>query len=390
MTPNPGVIGHLTAHKCSSWVLSLIVAAFVGIFSQNSLAQDRGRALGRESVRIEAGSNARSLAWSPDQRSLVGVTDRWLMLWDASTGALRWKIPYVPYLADNPIAFLDGGARIVVHYTKPQTVDDQSNHRNALSIIDTQSGKVIEDIQFDQSNPAIANRANTFDLSADKRTLAVVLGRGGPVIGYDTGTWSEIWRLPKVPTIFAMALDDRRDRLVLAQTTQGILQTWRRSPASKLIEFATYKADLSRLILDKNTGAAITGGDGALRSTRPPIPGHPETFVGIEDDPDTLVRAWDPATGRLLHTYSGPGRNVSGLAVSPSGKYIVAAKARSLYPQRDAYVLAWDFAGAKSIAVSSYGQGFPGAVAFSPDGQRLAISADAHIQILQLDTKLFR
>lgn len=372
----------------------LSVALLFGAFCNECGAQDRGRALGAEVLRIESGAD-RLLAWSPDEKYLISVSDRWLMSWDLSIGTARWKIPYNPYLSDNPISFLDGGARILIHYTRAQTVDDKSNHRYALSIVDAQSGRIVQDLQFDQPNPASANRTDTFDLSDDKRTLAMVLGRGGPVVAYDIATWSEVWRLPRVPGVAMMALDDRRNRLVLAQIGQGMIQTWQRSPASKLAEFSTYKTGLSRLVLDKTTGSIFTGGDGALRPDRPPIPGRAATFAGIEDDPDTLVRAWEPATGQLIRAYVGPGRNVKGLAVHPDGRYVIAVKSRALPTRsdgkdaRDAYVLAWETATGRLVAASSYGQGFPNTVAFSPNGQRIALSADGRIQIIQLDPKLF-
>lgn len=372
--------------SCAEAIVLLWCALFLVPLSTEGLAQDRGRALGEEVRRIHAGTGVRSLAWSPDRRHLVAVADRWLMSLDPSTGATRWRVPHIPYLADNPITFLEGGTRILVHYTKPQTVDDTSNHRYALTIIDAQSGRIIQDIQFDQPGPRSANLAVAFDLSENGRTVAFASGGGGTVIGADTTAWSETWRIQSNRPVSFLVFDDRRDRLIVANTNQGMVQTWHPSSQTRRADFATYKTGLRKLLLDRRTGQIFTGGDGSLH----PYPGQPDTFRGVEDDPETLVRAWDPVSGSLIRNYVGPGRNVDGLALSPDGRYLVAAKSRVMHTRADAYVLAWDAAGGQLLAASNYGQGFPGALAFSPDGQQLAISADASIQIVTLNRQLFR
>lgn len=370
--------------------LALIVL-FLGVLSHEGAAQDRGRALGREVLRIDAGAGAYDLAWSPDQSFLVGIVGQWVMSWNLSNGSIRWKLPFVRQLGGGGrIAFLDGGTRILVHYTKAQTINDKSNHGYALSIIESQTGRIIQDVPFDLPNSPRANRAASFAVSEDNRTIVLALGLLGPVVIADTGQWQEAWRSPQREAIDFIAFDEGRDRLILAgKTANGRVQTWRLSTKSKIADFTTYKTGLSRMVFDRQTGTIFTGGDGKLYPKQPPIPGRPESFEGVEDDPDTLVRAWDPATGTLLRTYVGPGRSVSGLALSPNGKYLVAAKNRSIYPQKDAYVLAWDTVSGRLVVVSSYGQGFLDAVAFSPSGERIAISSDASIKILQLNPTLF-
>lgn len=382
---------------CGGICRSHLLAALVSIclllvcLAQEGAAQDRGRALGREMLRIDTGGGAYDLAWSPDQKSLIGVVNRSLVSWDLSSGSVRWKLPFVRLLGGGgQIAFLDGGARIVVHYTKAQPFDDKSNHAYALSIVDAQSGRIIRDVPFDPPPQTGANRASSFAVSEDGRTIVVALGILGQVVIADTGRWQEIWRSPRKEAVASIALDQGRDRLILAgRSGGGRVQTWRLSSKSKISEFTTYKAGLSRMVFDRQTGAIFTGGDGKLQPVQPPIPGRPETFAGVEDDPETLVRAWDPATGTLLRTYVGPGRTVSGLALSPNGKYLVAAKSRSIYPQKDAYVLAWETASGRLVVASSYGQGFLDAVAFSPNGERIAVSSDAGIRIFQLIPALF-
>ena len=320
------------------------------------------------------------------------------MSWNLSDGSVRWRLPFVRQLGNRggPIGFLDGGARIVVHYSKAQTVLDRSNHGYALTVVDALSGGIIQDVQFGQGNPSApdrpvpANRAGAFDISEDGRTIALALNILGPVVIADTGSWREIWRSPSREAVAFVALDQHRDRLILARTSgNGRIQTWRLSSKSKIVDFTTYKTGLSRMAFDRWTGTVFTGGDGNLQPVRPPIPGQPATFEGIEDDPNALVRVWDPANGSHLRTYLGPGGKVTGLSLSPNGKYVVAAKSRSLHPRTDAYVLAWETANGRPVATSSYGQGFPDAVAFSPNGELIAISSDEGVKILRLNPTLF-
>ncbi len=388
--------------RASRWsfrrsTLALVFLSLLGACVSEGSTQGRGPTFGKEVLHIATGAGAYDLAWSPDQKSLVGVLERSLVAWNLSDGSVRWKIPFVRQLGGGGrIGFLDGGARIVVHYSKAQTILDKSNHGYALTIVDAQSGRVIQDVQFTQGNPSApdrpvpANRAGAFDISEDGHTIALALNILGPVVIADTGSWREILRSPSSEAVAFMAFDERRDRLILARKSgNGRIQTWRLSSKSKIADFTTYKTGLSRMAVDRSTGVVFTGGDGDLYPVRPPTPGQPATFEGTEDDPNTLVRAWDPANGNLLRTYLGPGRKVRGLSLSPNGKYIVAAKSRSLHEQADAYVLAWEVASGRLLAATSYGQGFPDAVAFSPGGERIAISSDQGLKVLLLDPQLF-
>ncbi|MFD0660099.1 WD40 repeat domain-containing protein [Thermocatellispora tengchongensis] len=53
---------------------------------------------------------------------------------------------------------------------------------------------------------------------------------------------------------------------------------------------------------------------------------------------DAVVRLWDPATGHLLRTLTGPARRVSSLAYAPDGASLAAGG-------DDGVVLVWDLPG---------------------------------------------
>jgi WD40 repeat protein len=144
------------------------------------------------------------------------------------------------------------------------------------------------------------------------------------------------------------------------------------------------------MALNRLAAEIITGGDGALEPNQPPVPGRPETFAGVEDDPQTLVRAWDPSSGTLKRVYIGLGRKVNSLAMTPDGRLLAAAKARDIDERKDAYVVIWNAATGQMMAASNYGQGFADSLAFSPDRRQLAVGTGPEIQVIALSTTLLK
>jgi WD40 repeat protein len=189
-----------------------------------------------------------------------------------------------------------------------------------------------------------------------------------------------------------VALDVRRNRLSVAtaELLGGEIQTWGLSDGKRLNSFVPYNSALSLMVENFANGSLVTGGDGILHpyNTR-----DMSNYSGIDDDPDTLVRAWDPSNGRAIATFIGPGRNVTGLALSPDGRYVVASKSRDISPPpraRAAHVLAWEQVSGKLVVASDFGQTFPRAVAFSPDGRQLALEANQQLLVFKLSPALFR
>ncbi|HVK15774.1 MAG TPA: tetratricopeptide repeat protein, partial [Fimbriiglobus sp.] len=77
--------------------------------------------------------------------------------------------------------------------------------------------------------------------------------------------------------------------------------------------------------------------------------------------PDSEIRFWDLATGRLRKTLTSPG--ISGAILSPDGTRVATSSQSG--------VTLWDLTGAK-VGTIPVPDGVSGAIAFSPDGKRLA------------------
>lgn len=369
-----------------------VVAVVFAVFLSATMApaQDRGKAFGRVVTTIPIKRTVEYIVWSPDQERIAVVAGGSVLMCGVSTGSIQWDRPYI-HLGDDRAIFLDHGRSLLVHYTAAQKTSDNSNWNSILTVLDVRNGRVVREISSGDDLGVRAKRAASFDLSSDGTSLVVVPGNSSTVLRYNLADWSVVSRLRVDFPGPLIAFDDRRDRIILGgQGTEGAIETWQLSTQRRIARFPVYKTGLRRMILDRVSGHIITGGDGVLVPFQPPIPGRPETFTGVEDDPTTLVRAWNPSTGELKQTFSGPGRKVNALSLSTNGTYLAAAKARDKDAPKDAYVVAWTVATGRMIATSSYGQGFPEALAFSPDGRRLAVYADGELQIIELAQVLFQ
>ena len=81
------------------------------------------------------------------------------------------------------------------------------------------------------------------------------------------------------------------------------------------------------------------------------------------------MRLWDPATGAVQATLTGHTGPVMAVAFSPDGQRLASAS-------RDRTVRLWDPATGAVQATLTGHTGWVNAVAFSPDGQHLASASD--------------
>jgi RNA polymerase sigma factor (sigma-70 family) len=91
---------------------------------------------------------------------------------------------------------------------------------------------------------------------------------------------------------------------------------------------------------------------------------------------DQTVRLWDLATGQQLHSLDQPGE-AAGVAFSPDSKNLAA-----LWTGQDAGLIVWDVEKGKALwrgTVLGAKGGAVGAVAFSPDGTRVAAQFDGGV-----------
>jgi len=381
------------------WTIAFLVA--FAILAPQAWANDRGSIFGRELGRVALGGYAQSIAWSPDQKRIVVVVEslgserRRIISIDAARRSIEWSVDGQD-TRQSKVAFLRGGDLIVTRSLAPINLEGL-NWDMTLSILDASSGRIVRHVPSHAPKSKANHRARDFSLSEDGNVIAVLVGLP-QVLGFDTRTWTPTWRIGSPREVPAgegvgrrVALDVRRNNVAVAVAARhgGPVQNWDLLRNAQRQSFVPYNSGLSLMVLDTSTGTLFTGGDGILRGS---LSNNPSVPRWIEDDPVTLVKAWDPNTGRLIMTYDGPGQEVDGLALSPSGRYLFASKSRNISPPpraKDAHVIAWEVPTGRMIALSNYGQGTPGCVAFSPDGRQVAISDGHTLQIIELDSRLF-
>jgi WD40 repeat protein len=86
------------------------------------------------------------------------------------------------------------------------------------------------------------------------------------------------------------------------------------------------------------------------------------------------ARIWDAATGRLLHTFTGHTNKVSAVAYSPDGRRLATASS-------DQTVKMWDPTTGQPVFTLTGHDGIVTAVAFSPDSRYLASSAVNSVRV---------
>jgi WD40 repeat protein len=93
------------------------------------------------------------------------------------------------------------------------------------------------------------------------------------------------------------------------------------------------------------------------------------------------VTVWDAASGKQLHAFATSSNQPWDIALSSDGRYLAAAVGRQ--------VVVWDVAGSQMLFTKGFADSV-WAVAFSPDGERLAVGGEAEaggmVELLDTDT----
>jgi WD40 repeat protein len=345
------------------------------------------RRLDNHASRIPVAGRVWGIAWSPDGKSLlVGYDDTGIALFDVASGRRRWTIrrrtdawrrDALLFSADSTLAF----ASSVTTYAREDA-------DKTISVLSAADGRLVRKLVF-RLPPQFQERARDATLSGDGRKLLVVPGGlDGDVLTYDVATGELISRLPvpvqrvwpnRTPNISRIAIDERRNRLWLSHSAR--VMAYRLDNGTLEFEFLAFAQAAHALQLNPATGEVVAGGDGSFQESRTPINNPNPDFRVYQDDPHTLVRAFDPQTGKLLRTYIGGGGTVEGLSVSPDGRFVAATKSRR--SRSSSYVLLWDAASGELLSARDFGTGEVGDVAFSPDGRFLAYGAQGAVHVVQ-------
>jgi WD40 repeat protein len=208
----------------------------------------------------------------------------------------------------------------------------------------------------------------------------------GNVITYDTRSWNieKIYTVSaervtgKSPNQVHLIIDENKDIFWVSHS--GLVREVRLSDGSELSNFQTFEMTIARMELNARSGEIVVGGTSMVSEARQPN----GEFKIYRDDPATLVRAYDPQSGRQTRTYLGAGGSVMGLSIIADDSLIAASKSR-IMGTSPSYVLLWDAKTGSLLASKEYGQSRVGDVAFSPDGSALAYVVDNVVHLVKLE-----
>lgn len=343
--------------------------------------------------RIAFQTEAQSIAWSPDgDRLAVAINEgRQIALVDARSGQRLWTADARGDLIRSMLRFSADGSSIYIAADRRAEGDALAD---VLTIVSARDGTVVRRFRY---NGATNRPQRAEALAVDEgrgRILATPNFPGDKLLafaGMDAvpvilADWPIVLGPNTLPSrSFSpahIAVDGPRDRLWWARA--GMLRLLRLSDASLQKEIQAFETHIEALQINPRNGEVIVGGAGQSWSSSSPD----GSTRDHRDDEATLVRAFDPQTGKQLRTYAGPGGYIYGLSVSPDGRHLAAARGYS-FDQEDRIQSAtnfsvWDAASGKLLAWRTFGEEWVHDVAFDPSGNRIAVAVDKSVQIFRI------
>ncbi len=296
-----------------------------------------------------------ALAFTPDGKTLVTCgAEGWIRLWDPETGRLRRRFGRKDIVQIDGLTLADDGRTLatLTYWSRPRGIS------HTAEVWDVAAGKITQSFDAGCWLREVA-------LAPDGKTLACF---GMPDL--------------QEPTIWLKDLTGKRPprtiRTADLNALTGAARNFLRfSPDGRLLALGG-RTDGSRIagysvpsvsgfpvhVWDVASGrsvCALTGAEGQSSC----LAFTPDSKYLATGSYDGTVRQWDLVTGTCRSAWRVPDGGVLCLAVSPDGKTVVAGS-RGNNPQ----VVAWDRASGKEV----FRRPLPAyQLAFSPDGQRLAV-----------------
>jgi RNA polymerase sigma factor (sigma-70 family) len=303
-------------------------------------------------VRFNHGDNLRVLLYTPDGKSVVSVGNGTARVWDAETGAERFTFSTGTTDWDETAIITPDGKELVVLL---QRFKDDPVRRFELA-----TGKPGKEVILPIGRGEMSvSRRNA--LSPDGRLAA--LPTGGGLRMYDTATGQVLWADPRGSNMSGFGGGPHDCPMAFAGpdvlvTGLGYLLQVRPARTGK---------DVRRYDAPPRFGTVVASPDGRLAATMVRVVGE-----GVSDWPEKdVIRLWDLATGKPAgELAAGPKQAFMNAAFSSDGK-LLAGHTQS---PTGAATTVWDTATGKRIAELPGATGQ--ALAFSPDGKRLAVGAN--------------
>jgi RNA polymerase sigma factor (sigma-70 family) len=379
-------------------VLAVAVSCYLGAIgvrialgqnpNQAKIPQAEGKAQGDEGGKAKVlqldGSNAH-IAWSPDGKELVTVSftmemedktvngqktkvyagnNSTLRFWDVAKGEVRLSLGEQKRVTITSLAFSPDAKTLAVG------VEDRSAlnvKRHEVRLIDSQTGAIRKTIPHPGTVRAIA-------FSPDGNVLAI---GGSQISAQETGPFERMIRLwdvgkEKLLSELKQRLELNQEQVKRDEHLNGP-RALAFSPDGRLL--ATADADHSMRLLDVPAGKlfkVLERQDGMIFALR----FSPDGKLLVSGNNDGTAKVWDVSTGKLLKTLqANKDKPVWSVDFSPDGKLLVTSGPQTEAKYRDGQLVFWNTQSWEAKPIPRKVHGWIDAVAFSPDGQSLAISS---------------
>jgi WD40 repeat protein len=337
------------------------------------------------------GDSVESVAFSPDGRTLAaGTAGGVIQLWDAGTRQLAATLPARGDSVES-VAFSPSGQTLAADTGNSTVQLWDAGARQLIATLPAGSGNFRAWVAFSPDGQTLAAGTGNGTIQLTNVTAESEITR--PLATLTAGTDAAVASMTLSP--------DGRTLAVAADNAGGFvqLQLWdvaTRRPAAALsadkdtaISSVAFSPDGKTLAVAVT--AAIDNGsvqlwDVATRRLSVTLPaGGAVESVAFSPDGKTLaaatkgtVQLWDLATGRLSATLpAGNGDVIGSVAFSPDGRTLAAAAGVLSADAVNSTIQLWDVSTRRrSRPPLAVGNGdVIGSVAFSPDGQTLAVAA---------------
>lgn len=350
--------------------------------------------LDRQIASLDFSSNVTGLAWSPDGKYLAVYYDRGdrLDFVRVTDGRHLWTVEKdwgVTTSKERVLQFSSDGQRLYLSAPIGKSAPGSKQHE-VLAVVSTADGHPVHIVSDEAPAPVFSHALAVAAEPGKNRLFAVGGGAFNKVAAYDLASWnrSDIFGLSNEQpewghgfTSSRLAIDPQRDILWWAH--EGTVEALKLSNASTLNQIHAFNVAVDAMQVNPRSGELVAGGSADFYSYRYPLTDPKAEIRTYHDDPATLVRAFDSASGRQTRTYVGPGGSVEGLSVSADGKFVAAARAK-IMGASSSYVLLWDAESGKLLSSKDCESANVGDAAFDPTGTKLAYAIDRKIHIVNL------
>jgi WD40 repeat protein len=275
-------------------------------------------------VRFRAGEELMALAFSPDGKRLAGRTFSGLHLWDAATGKPLWYAPALIRQRESPhVAFAADGKLVVACYA----IDK-------LGVWDAGTGKLVRQLRLPNAaflrlyGAARGSAVAAIDLAGrcyvadatkddppqwlfgDRDECFAAFSQGGTLLAAGGGKQVSVWEVATGKEVHQMPVPGQVRGLAFGAGDNSLAVVM----------------DSGTVIVNPATAATVNEVKPAVKSAAAiwfAQDGQRLAIAGPGGDVP-VVRVWDPATGKVLHTIEQP-QWVSAAAFAPDGKTVAVS-----------------------------------------------------------------